>query len=72
MSEKRKSKRKKRWGLRIFFSVLAVLLLTAGGYVYSVYRNLNKTTDTIYAPVETQAVREAGVDLTQQTPISQS
>lgn len=70
MSEKRKRKGKKRWGLRIFFSVLAILLLTAGGYVYSVYRNLNKTTDTIYAPVETQAVREAGVDLTQQTPIS--
>lgn len=70
MSEQRKRKRKKRWGLRIFLGLLAVLVLTVGGYVYSVYRNLSKTTDTIYTPVETQPVREAGVDLTQQTPIS--
>ena len=47
MSEQRKRKRKKRWGLRIFLGLLAVLVLTVGGYVYSVYRNLSKTTDTI-------------------------
>lgn len=70
MPGKRKRKHKKRLALRIFLGVLAVLILTGGSYAYSVYRNLNKTTDTIYTPVETQAVRGAGVDLTQQTPIS--
>lgn len=70
MPLKRKRKHKKRLALRIFLGVLAALILTGGSYAYSVYRNLNKTTDAIYSPVETLAVRAAGVDLTQQTPIS--
>lgn len=70
MSGKRRRKHKRRLGFNIFFGVLTVLVLTVGGYAYSVYRNLNKTTENIYTPVVTQAMRGAGVDLAQQTPIS--
>jgi len=70
MGEKKKPKKKKRLGLRIFIGVVLTVMLIMGSFAYSVYRNLKYTNDAIYTPVETQKVRDSAVDLEKQTPIS--
>ena len=70
MAEKKRKSKKKNLGLKIFLGVMSALILVIGGYVYSVYRNLNYTNDAIYTPVQTQNLRDSAVDLKNQDSIS--
>ncbi|WP_320164398.1 LCP family protein [uncultured Trichococcus sp.] len=44
-------------GLKIFVSILAVLVIGILGYIYSIYANVKDTMDTAYTPVEVETFR---------------
>lgn len=49
--------KKNRRGLKIFFGLLLVIVVSGSVYVYSVYHNVNSTAEAMYAPVETEDYR---------------
>ncbi len=70
MSRTRSSKNKRKWP-KILLITAGVLLLGIGFYVYSVYRSLNETLETIHEPIrETSEKREEKVTLDRQDPFS--
>ncbi|MBS4223309.1 LytR family transcriptional regulator [Lederbergia citrea] len=48
----RHTPKKKRKGLKIFLTVLLVLVLGVVGYGYSIYHNLNKAATTVHSPID--------------------
>ena len=52
-----RSKRSNKNGLKIFVSILAVLVIGILGYVYSIYANVKNSMDTAYTPVEVEDFR---------------
>ncbi|MED0660838.1 LytR family transcriptional regulator [Bacillus smithii] len=50
-SDRHKHKKKKRRGLKILLTVLAILLASAGVYAYSIYHSVNKAVESMHAPV---------------------
>lgn len=52
-----RSKRNNKNGLKIFVSILAVLVIGILGYVYSIYANVKNSMDTAYTPVEVEDFR---------------
>jgi polyisoprenyl-teichoic acid--peptidoglycan teichoic acid transferase len=50
--------KKNRRGLKIFFGLLLVILVSFSVYAYSVYHNVNNTAEAMYAPVETEDYRD--------------
>ncbi|MGA9519022.1 MAG: LCP family protein [Trichococcus sp.] len=51
------SNKRNKNGLKIFVSVLAILVIGILGYVYSIYANVKDTMDTAYTPVEVETFR---------------
>lgn len=51
------SNKRNTHGLKIFVSVLAILVIGILGYVYSIYANVKDTMDTAYTPVEVETFR---------------
>ncbi|HLR64827.1 MAG TPA: LCP family protein [Pseudogracilibacillus sp.] len=49
---KRTDKRKKRTGLKIFLSIIVILLLVVGGTVFYIYNHAKNTVDKMHEPVE--------------------
>jgi LCP family protein required for cell wall assembly len=52
-----RSKKRNKSGLKIFVSILAILVISILGYVYSIYANVKDSMDTAYTPVEIETFR---------------
>ena len=52
-----RSDNRKKNGLKIFVSILAILVISILGYVYSIYANVKDSMDTAYTPVEVEDFR---------------
>ena len=52
-----RSDNRKKNGMKIFVSILAVLVIGILGYVYSIYANVKNSMDTAYTPVEVEDFR---------------
>lgn len=52
-----RSNKRNNNSLKIFVSILAVLVIGILGYVYSIYANVKDTMDTAYTPVEVETFR---------------
>ena len=52
-----RSDNRKKNGMKIFVSILAILVISILGYVYSIYANVKNTMDTAYTPVEVEDFR---------------
>lgn len=52
-----RSKKRNKNGLKIFVSILAILVISILGYVYSIYANVKDSMDTAYTPVEVETFR---------------
>jgi polyisoprenyl-teichoic acid--peptidoglycan teichoic acid transferase len=72
-AETKKKKKKKHKGLRIFFSIIAILVLAAAGYVYSVYHSLTSAVETMHTAIPDRAKsdkRQEQVSLEKAQPFS--
>ena len=52
-----RSKKRNNNGLKIFVSILAILVIGILGYIYSIYANVKDSMDTAYTPVEVETFR---------------
>ena len=52
-----RSKKRNNNGLKIFVSILAILVIGILGYIYSIYANVKDSMDTAYTPVEVATFR---------------
>ena len=52
-----RSNKQNKNGLKIFVSILAILVIGIMGYVYSIYANVRDSMDTAYTPVEIENFR---------------
>lgn len=52
-----RSEKRNKNGLKIFISILAILVISILGYIYSIYANVKDTIDTAYTPVEVETFR---------------
>ena len=52
-----RSKKRNKNGLKIFVSILAILVIGILGYIYSIYANVKDSMDTAYTPVEVETFR---------------
>lgn len=67
----RKKQKKKHWGgLKLFLGLITLVFIFTGLYLHSVYTNVVEAADSIYEPVNQEAVRGNTVDLEQSNPIS--
>lgn len=51
------SEKRNKNGLKIVISILAILVISIFGYIYSIYANVKDTMDTAYTPVEVETFR---------------
>ena len=52
-----RAKKRNKNGLKIFVSILAILVIGILGYIYSIYANVKDSMDTAYTPVEVETFR---------------
>ena len=52
-----RAKKRNKNGLKIFVSILAILVIGILGYIYSIYANVKDSMDTAYTPVEIETFR---------------
>ena len=52
-----RSKKRNNNGLKIFVSILAILVIGILGYIYSIFANVKDSMDTAYTPVEVETFR---------------
>lgn len=57
-----RSKKRNNNGLKIFVSILAILVIGILGYIYSIYANVKDSMDTAYTPVEVETFRTSNTD----------
>lgn len=66
----RGQKKGERMGLKLFFIVMTVVVLAAGGYAVAFYRNFARSAGSVYKPVEAQQVRDSAILLEEKKPIA--
>ncbi|MCJ7842440.1 LytR family transcriptional regulator [Lederbergia sp. NSJ-179] len=68
----RTKQKKKRTGLKIFLTVLIVLVLGVVGYGYSIFHNVNKAVNTVHKPINRtpEVKRPSELSLQEKEPFS--
>lgn len=61
---------KKRKGLKIFLSIVLILFVVLGLFVWKIYSDVAGTTDKIYKEVEIEEVRDSSIDISKKVPFS--
>lgn len=63
-------KTKKRRDLKIFLTILFILFIVLGFFIWKIYNDVAGSTEKIYKDVETEAVRESTIEIKEKVPFS--
>ena len=65
-----KKKPKKRRDLKIFLTILFILFIVLGLFIWKLYNDVTGSTERIYKDVETEVVRESTIEIKEKEPFS--